>query len=142
MNDLPLSSSINKEARQLSQEASSSLQLWPFLIELLTNKEAKSLIRWVGFEGEFEFLDPEQVARMWGQQKSNSTMNFAKLSRALRNYYSNGIISKVNSQQYIYKFMFDLKCHLGYSVEEICTLLEYGITNKSILKRNNQNANE
>jgi hypothetical protein len=52
-------------------------------------------------------------------------MNFSKLSRALRNYYSNGIISKVNGHQYLFKFMFELKDVLGYSVAEIRQLLSY-----------------
>ena len=52
-------------------------------------------------------------------------MNFAKMSRALRAYYSNGIINKVNGQQYSYRFTFDLKAQLGYSVQELRLLLNY-----------------
>ena len=52
-------------------------------------------------------------------------MNFAKMSRALRAYYSNGIINKVNGQQYSYRFTFDLKAQLGYSVQELRLLLDY-----------------
>ena len=107
------------------KDTSSSIQLWPFLLELLTSKESMALIHWVGDDGEFEFIEPELVAQMWGQQKGNSTMNFNKLSRALRNYYANGIINKVNGQQYIYKFMFDLKETLGYSVKELRSILNY-----------------
>lgn len=104
---------------------SGSPQLWPFLLDLLTNQENIHLIRWVGSDGQFEFIMPEQIAQMWGHQKGNENMNFSKLSRALRSYYSNGIISKVNGQQYIYKFGFDLKVYLGYSVQELRCLLKY-----------------
>lgn len=106
-------------------DTSSSIQLWPFLLDLLTDKKSMSLICWVDDDGEFEFVEPETVAQMWGQRKGNSTMNFNKLSRALRSYYANEIINKVNGQQYIYKFMFDLKESLGYSVKELRILLNY-----------------
>ena len=109
----------------MQPSVNSSPQLWPFLLDLLTSSEYKHLIRWVGDDGEFEFVMPELVAQMWGLKKGNENMNFSKLSRALRSYYSNGIISKVNGQQYIYKFEFDLGVHLGYSVEELRRLLKY-----------------
>jgi E74-like factor 5 len=103
----------------------SIVQLWQFLLELLIDKEYLAVIRWHGTEGEFEFLEPDQVALLWGQRKGFSNMNYAKLSRALRNYYSTGILNKVPGHQYIYKFMFDISELLGYSVLEICDLLSY-----------------
>lgn len=103
----------------------SIIQLWQFLLELLIDKEYLSIIRWHGTEGEFEFLEPDKVALLWGQRKGFTNMNYAKLSRALRNYYSNGILNKVPGNQYVYKFMFDISELLGYSVQEICDLLKY-----------------
>ncbi len=97
-------------------------QLWPFLLELLTSRESQHLIHWVSAEGEFEFLQPEEVARLWGQQKANPNMTFSKLSRALRNYYSQGLLVKVGGP-HTYKFTFNLTEHLGYSVNEICEIL-------------------
>ena len=119
------------------------IQLWQFLLELLTEKQHRNIIRWNNEDGEFEFLEPglniidgkfkfnffkllycfiEKVASLWGQLKGNPNMNYSKMSRALRSYYSTGIISKISSQQYSYKFMFDLKTFLGYSVQELSNL--------------------
>lgn len=54
------------------------------------------IIRWRGAKGEFRFVNPEEVARLWGQKKHKPTMNYEKLSRALRYYYEGDMISKVS----------------------------------------------
>ncbi|KAF5896367.1 GA-binding protein alpha chain, partial [Clarias magur] len=59
------------------------IQLWQFLLELLTDKDARDCISWVGEEGEFKLNQPELVAQKWGQRKNKPTMNYEKLSRAL-----------------------------------------------------------
>ncbi|MGH0136311.1 UNVERIFIED_CONTAM: hypothetical protein FKN15_021717 [Acipenser sinensis] len=60
------------------------IQLWQFLLELLTDKDARDCISWVGDDGEFKLNQPELVAHKWGQRKNKPTMNYEKLSRALR----------------------------------------------------------
>jgi hypothetical protein len=105
-------------------ESVNSIQLWQFLLELLTEKQNLNIIRWIGENGEFEFVDPNQVAKLWGERKGYSNMNYSKLSRALRNYYSMNLLSKLNNHQYMYKFDFNLKEALGYSVKEIIFLVE------------------
>lgn len=71
------------------------IQLWQFLLELLGDKSRRSVIQWVGTEGEFKLNDPETVAQMWGERKNKPKMNYEKLSRALRYYYHDGMIAKV-----------------------------------------------
>ena len=71
------------------------IQLWQFLLELLTDKDCREVIQWVGDEGEFKLNNPEVVAQMWGQRKNKPTMNYEKLSRALRYYYDGDMIAKV-----------------------------------------------
>jgi len=71
------------------------IQLWQFLLELLGDKKSKSVIQWVGRDGEFKLNDPELVAQLWGQRKNKPKMNYEKLSRALRYYYSEAMIAKV-----------------------------------------------
>ena len=39
---------------------------------------------WEGGPPEFRLLDPEEVARRWGDRKNKNNMNYDKLSRALR----------------------------------------------------------
>jgi hypothetical protein len=72
------------------------IQLWQFLLELLTEKQHRDVIQWVGTEGEFKLIDPEVVAQLWGVRKNKPTMNYEKLSRALRYYYDGEMIAKVN----------------------------------------------
>ena len=73
------------------------IQLWQFLLELLTDKMCREVIAWVGEEGEFKLVNPEVVANMWGQRKNKPTMNYEKLSRALRYYYDGDMIAKVRN---------------------------------------------
>ncbi|KAK7505732.1 hypothetical protein BaRGS_00003003 [Batillaria attramentaria] len=51
-------------------------------------------ITWEGTNGEFKLVDPDEVARRWGERKSKPNMNYDKLSRALRYYYDKNIMTK------------------------------------------------
>uniref|UniRef100_A0A3B3SG19 GA-binding protein alpha chain n=1 Tax=Paramormyrops kingsleyae TaxID=1676925 RepID=A0A3B3SG19_9TELE len=95
------------------------IQLWQFLLELLTDKDARDCISWVGDDGEFKLNQPELVAHKWGQRKNKPTMNYEKLSRALRYYYDGDMICKVQGKRFVYKFVCDLKTLIGYSAAEL-----------------------
>lgn len=77
-----------------------------------------------GSEGEFKLTSPEIVAQLWGERKNKPTMNYEKLSRALRYYYDGDMISKVHGKRFVYKFVCDLKQLLGYSALELARLVE------------------
>lgn len=86
-------------------------------------------VKWFVFpgrEGEFKFTHPEVVAHLWGERKNKPTMNYEKLSRALRYYYDGDMISKVHGKRFVYKFVCDLKHLLGYSARELANLVKYG----------------
>ncbi|XP_032673846.1 DNA-binding protein Ets97D [Odontomachus brunneus] len=100
------------------------IQLWQFLLELLTDKEHRDAIQWIGTEGEFKLSQPEAVAQLWGARKNKPSMNYEKLSRALRYYYDGDMISKVHGKRFVYKFVCDLKQLLGYSAAELSRLVE------------------
>lgn len=100
------------------------IQLWQFLLELLTDKEYRCHIRWIGDDGQFKLLNPEMVARLWGMRKNKPHMNYEKLSRALRYYYDGDMITKVHGKRFVYKFVCDLKNLLGYSAAELRHLVE------------------
>ncbi|KAL4234949.1 Friend leukemia integration 1 transcription factor [Mactra antiquata] len=85
---------------------SGQIQLWQFLLELLSDASNCSAIMWEGRDGEFKLLDPDEVARKWGERKSKPNMNYDKLSRALRYYYDKNIMTKVHGKRYAYKFDF------------------------------------
>nr|XP_012234028.1 PREDICTED: transcriptional regulator ERG-like [Linepithema humile] len=82
------------------------VQLWQFLLELLSDSSNSSCIAWEGSNGEFKLTDPDEVARRWGERKSKPNMNYDKLSRALRYYYDKNIMTKVHGKRYAYKFDF------------------------------------
>lgn len=100
------------------------IQLWQFLLELLTDKEHRDAIQWIGTDGEFKLNQPEAVAQLWGARKNKPSMNYEKLSRALRYYYDGDMISKVHGKRFVYKFVCDLKQLLGYSAGELSKLVE------------------
>lgn len=75
------------------------IQLWQFLLEILTDREYLGVIEWCGDSGEFKLNDPELCASLWGQRKNKPAMNYEKLSRALRYYYDGDLISKVQGKR-------------------------------------------
>ncbi|XP_075709915.1 ETS domain-containing protein Elk-4 [Rhinoderma darwinii] len=83
----------------------SAITLWQFLLQLLQEPRNNDLICWTTDDGEFKLLKAEEVARLWGERKNKPSMNYDKLSRALRYYYVKNIIKKVNGQKFVYKFV-------------------------------------
>jgi len=99
------------------------VQLWQFLLELLTDKQHCEVIHWVGDEGEFKLESPEIVANLWGTRKNKPNMNYEKLSRALRYYYDGDMICKVHGKRFAYKFVCNLKELIGYDASELSRLV-------------------
>uniref|UniRef100_H2Z659 ETS domain-containing protein n=1 Tax=Ciona savignyi TaxID=51511 RepID=H2Z659_CIOSA len=91
---------------RLCNPGSGQIQLWQFLLELLSDPANAVCITWEGTNGEFKMVDPDDVARRWGERKSKPNMNYDKLSRALRYYYDKNIMTKVHGKRYAYKFDF------------------------------------
>lgn len=85
---------------------SGQIQLWQFLLELLTTESGATCARWEGPLGEFRITNPDEVASKWGQRKNKPNMNYDKLSRALRYYYDKHILTKVQGKRYTYRFDF------------------------------------
>jgi len=82
-NAMPKSSSDFSDVT-IAGGTSGQIQLWQFLLELLSESKNSSFISWDGNHGEFRLTDPDEVARRWGERKSKPNMNYDKLSRALR----------------------------------------------------------
>ncbi|XP_066578226.1 transforming protein p54/c-ets-1-like [Amia ocellicauda] len=102
---------------------SGPIQLWQFLLELLTDRSCQSYISWTGDGWEFKLSDPDEVARLWGRRKNKPKMNYEKLSRGLRYYYDKNIIHKTAGKRYVYRFVCDLQGLLGYEARELHALL-------------------
>lgn len=97
---------LGPTSSRLSNPGSGQIQLWQFLLELLSDSGNAGCIAWEGLNGEFKMTDPDEVARRWGERKSKPNMNYDKLSRALRYYYDKNIMSKVHGKRYAYRFDF------------------------------------
>ncbi|KAM5281289.1 protein C-ets-2 [Ctenodactylus gundi] len=102
---------------------SGPIQLWQFLLELLSDKSCQSFISWTGDGWEFKLADPDEVARRWGKRKNKPKMNYEKLSRGLRYYYDKNIIHKTSGKRYVYRFVCDLQNLLGFAPEELHAIL-------------------
>lgn len=103
---------------------SGPIQLWQFLLELLTDKSCQAFISWTGDGWEFKLTDPDEVARRWGVRKNKPKMNYEKLSRGLRYYYDKNIIHKTAGKRYVYRFVCDLQTLLGYTPEELHAMVD------------------
>ncbi|XP_013772271.1 protein C-ets-2-like isoform X2 [Limulus polyphemus] len=104
---------------------SGPIQLWQFLLELLTDKTCQGFISWTGDGWEFKLTDPDEVARRWGIRKNKLKMNYEKLSRGLRYYYDKNIIHKTAGKRYVYRFVCDLQSLLGYTPEELYAMVDF-----------------
>ncbi|XP_023279586.1 protein c-ets-1-B-like [Seriola lalandi dorsalis] len=108
---------------------SGPIQLWQFLLELLTDRNCQSCISWTGDGWEFKLTDPDEVALLWGRRKNKPKMNYEKLSRGLRYYYDKNIIRKTAGKRYVYCFVCNLQGLLGYEPGELHAMLD--ISSKS-----------
>ncbi|KAG0729758.1 Protein c-ets-1-B [Chionoecetes opilio] len=109
---------------------SGPIQLWQFLLELLTDKKQQQHISWTGDGWEFKLTDPDEVARLWGLRKNKPKMNYEKLSRGLRYYYDKNIIHKTAGKRYVYRFVCDLQSLLGYTPEELHAMVDLKLEKK------------
>lgn len=80
--------------------------LWDFLQQLLNDPSQKftSFIAWKNRDtGVFKIVDPPGLAKLWGIQKNHLSMNYDKMSRALRYYYRVNILRKVQGERHCYQ---------------------------------------
>lgn len=82
--------------------------LWDFLQQLLNDPTQRysNYIAWKCRDtGVFKIVDPPGLAKLWGIQKNHLSMNYDKMSRALRYYYRVNILRKVQGERHCYQFL-------------------------------------
>lgn len=99
------------------------VEIWRFLLNLLTKSEYQNVIEWIDNEGTFKILKPNTVSIMWGLIKNNWKMNYKKMAAALRYHYGKGIIERAKGK-FIYKFVGDIKSIIGHSPSEIKNMFQ------------------
>ena len=103
MEAVPTSSTKEGETPELN---TNGRLLWDFLQQLLNDSQQRytSYISWKNKDtGVFKIVDPAGLAKLWGIQKNHLSMNYDKMSRALRYYYRVNILRKVQGERHCYQ---------------------------------------
>ncbi|XP_023188704.1 transcription factor ETV7-like isoform X2 [Xiphophorus maculatus] len=89
--------------------------LWDYVYQLLCDDRYQDYIRWEDPDTHvFRVVDPNGLARLWGNHKNRDNMTYEKMSRALRHYYKLNIIQKERGQKLLFRFLklpLDIKKH-------------------------------
>ncbi|KAL4225478.1 Transcription factor [Mactra antiquata] len=81
-----------------------NILLWKFLLNELRKPDC-SHIKWEDeYNGIFKFIDTAECSRLWGMMKKKTDMNFEKLSRGIRHYYKDGLMSRRDGIRLVYQF--------------------------------------
>uniref|UniRef100_G1RI80 ETS variant transcription factor 7 n=1 Tax=Nomascus leucogenys TaxID=61853 RepID=G1RI80_NOMLE len=77
--------------------------LWDYVYQLLLDTRYESYIKWEDKDAKiFRVVDPNGLARLWGNHKNRVNMTYEKMSRALRHYYKLNIIKKEPGQKLLF----------------------------------------
>ncbi|XP_026223845.1 transcription factor ETV7 isoform X3 [Anabas testudineus] len=80
--------------------------LWDYVYQLLCDERYQEYIRWEDQDSlVFRVVDPNGLARLWGNHKNRDNMTYEKMSRALRHYYKLNIIKKERGQKLLFRFL-------------------------------------
>ncbi|KAK1802006.1 hypothetical protein P4O66_022236 [Electrophorus voltai] len=80
--------------------------LWDYVYHLLLDSRYESYIRWEDPDAMvFRVVDPNGLARLWGNHKNRANMTYEKMSRALRHYYKLKIIKKELGQRLLFRWL-------------------------------------
>lgn len=80
--------------------------LWDYVYQLLCDDRYQEYIRWEDRDSlVFKVVDPNGLARLWGNQKNRDNMTYEKMSRALRHYYKLNVIKKERGQKLLFRFL-------------------------------------
>ena len=85
------------------------LPLWLFMITVIKADRKQVCLAWTDTDRlEFTVKDRDLLAHVWGLVKGNVSMDYAKLSRALRYYYGKRIIEKVSIFPFVTGYLLEL----------------------------------
>ncbi|KAG9335952.1 hypothetical protein JZ751_003431 [Albula glossodonta] len=102
--------SPNSRTNPLPNEANGKIAdcrlLWDYVYQLLSDSRYEPFIRWEDRDSMvFRVVDPNGLARLWGNHKNRVNMTYEKMSRALRHYYKLNIIRKEPGQKLLFRFL-------------------------------------
>uniref|UniRef100_A0A671SDK8 Transcription factor ETV6 n=1 Tax=Sinocyclocheilus anshuiensis TaxID=1608454 RepID=A0A671SDK8_9TELE len=93
--------------------------LWDYVYQLLSDSRYENYIRWEDRDTKvFRIMDPNGLARLWGNHKNRTNMTYEKMSRALRHYYKLNIIRKEPGQRLLFSGQTDRLEHLESDTDD------------------------
>ncbi|XP_034551549.1 transcription factor ETV7 isoform X2 [Notolabrus celidotus] len=106
----PLNLSSRERSRSPMHKANGRIPecrlLWDYVYQLLCDDRYQEYIRWENKDSlVFRVVDPNGLARLWGNHKNRDNMTYEKMSRALRHYYKLNIIKKERGQKLLFRFL-------------------------------------
>ncbi|XP_053174247.1 transcription factor ETV7 isoform X3 [Scomber japonicus] len=106
----PLNLSSREKPRSPMHKANGRIPecrlLWDYVYQLLCDDRYQEYIRWEDQDSlVFRVVDPNGLARLWGNHKNRDNMTYEKMSRALRHYYKLNIIKKERGQKLLFRFL-------------------------------------
>ncbi|XP_074537751.1 transcription factor ETV7 [Halichoeres trimaculatus] len=106
----PLNLSSRKRPRSPLHKANGRIPecrlLWDYVYQLLCDDRYQEYIRWEDEDSlVFRVVNPNGLARLWGNHKNRDNMTYEKMSRALRHYYKLNIIQKERGQKLLFRFL-------------------------------------
>lgn len=106
----PLNLSSREKPRTMLHKANGRIPecrlLWDYVYQLLCDDTYQEYIRWEDQDSlVFRVVDPNGLARLWGNHKNRDNMTYEKMSRALRHYYKLNIIKKERGQKLLFRFL-------------------------------------
>ncbi|CCD67237.2 ETS domain-containing protein [Caenorhabditis elegans] len=82
--------------------------LFQMILKSENDKNVAKIIKWTKKSSlEFQMVDRQEVARLWGAEKGNLKMDYEFLSRSIRSYYKSGIMRKIPGKDFRYQFIAD-----------------------------------
>ncbi|XP_074833982.1 transcription factor ETV7 isoform X3 [Carettochelys insculpta] len=97
---------LTKEDFRYRAPSSDCRLLWDYVYQLLSDSRYEPYIKWEDKEAKiFRVVDPNGLARLWGNHKNRVNMTYEKMSRALRHYYKHNIIKKEPGQKLLFRFL-------------------------------------
>ncbi|XP_066559807.1 transcription factor ETV7 isoform X2 [Amia ocellicauda] len=104
--ELPASYSTPQLHNEANGKIADCRLLWDYVYQLLSDNRYEPYIRWEEREAMvFRVVDPNGLARLWGNHKNRANMTYEKMSRALRHYYKLNIIKKEPGQKLLFRFL-------------------------------------
>uniref|UniRef100_A0A1I7TVL9 ETS domain-containing protein n=1 Tax=Caenorhabditis tropicalis TaxID=1561998 RepID=A0A1I7TVL9_9PELO len=109
-------------------------RLLPFLRGLLNDPSHSDIIIWNDQdEQQFQLVQPEKVAKLWGSINGNPDMNYDKMSRGLRYLYKEdqsrkATLKKIHGKDFKYQFLDSMDGSLSSNTSPVTNFINNSLS--------------